>query len=323
MRIFLTGATGFVGNRLLKKLLKKNFSVRAISRSKKKLSINKIQIIEGDLTSSELDLTKAILNCDVILNCAGEIRDKNKMKSLHVEATIKMLNAVERSFELDGKQKHWIQLSSVGAYGKSNCQNTKKIITEKSPLNPIGEYEETKTIADNLIISFAKKHAMTYTILRPSNIVGYSMPNQSFLGLLKAIKKRKFFYIGSKESIATYVHVDDVVDALILSITSSSAKNQVFNISNDCRLSEIINNIAISCGIKSNFLCIPEKPLRFLVSIISRFIKIPLSISRIDALTSKTYYPNTKISDILNFTPKYNIPQFAVLYLNKMNSNDR
>lgn len=317
MKIFLTGATGFVGRHLLEKLLKKNFSVCALTRSKKKLSKNKIQIIEGDLTSPELDLTNALINCDVILNCAGEIGNKNKMQSLHVDATIKMLNATERSFDLDGKPKHWIQLSSVGAYGKSDCSNTKKIITEISPLNPIGEYEETKTLADNLIIRFAKKHAMTYTILRPSNIVGYSMPNQSFLGLLKAIKKRKFFYIGSKESIATYVHVDDVVDALILCTTSRSAKNQVFNLSNDCRLSEIVYSICISSGIKSNFLCVPEKPLRFLISIISRFIKIPLSISRIDALTSKTYYPHTKISDILAFVPKNNIPQFAALYVNK------
>lgn len=322
MRIFLTGATGFVGRRLLKRLVEKDFSVCALTRSSKKISIKKVQIIEGDLTSAELDLTKALLNCDVILNLAGEIKDTNKMQSLHVDATLKMIDAVNKSFELDGKTKHWVQLSSVGAYGKFNCIDTKKIITEESPLNPSGEYEETKTVADNLIIGFAKKDAMTYTILRPSNIVGYSMPNQSFSGLLEVIKKRRFFYIGSKESIATYVHVDDVVDALILCATSTSAKNQVFNLSNDCRLSEIVNSVSISCGNKPNFLCVPEKPLRLLVSIISRFIKTPLSTNRIDALTSKTTYPQAKIKNILGFIPKYNIPQFAALYVKKMNSSD-
>ena len=322
MKIFLTGATGFVGRQLLEKLIEKDFSVCVLTRSPKKLPIEKVQLIEADLRSKELDLTKALLNCDVILNCAGEIKDTYKMRSLHVEATLKMLHAVDKSFQLNGKTKHWVQLSSVGVYGKSNHLNIKKIITEESALNPIGEYEETKTIADNLIISFAKKRTMTYTILRPSNIVGYSMPNKAFRTLLEAIRKRRFFYIGSKDSIVTYIHVDDVVEALILCVKSSKAKNQIFNLSYDCRLSEIVSKVSISCGNKPNFFCIPKKPLRFLISVISRFVRVPLSMARIDALSSKVSYPNTLITNILGFIPKHNIPKFAVLYMKKMNSSD-
>jgi nucleoside-diphosphate-sugar epimerase len=62
MRIFLTGATGFVGRRLMEKLVEKDFSVCALTRSSKKISIKKVKIIEGDLTSVELDLTKALKN---------------------------------------------------------------------------------------------------------------------------------------------------------------------------------------------------------------------------------------------------------------------
>ena len=278
MRVLVTGASGFVGQKLVVK------------------------------------------NCDIVFNCIGEINNKQKMWSTHVDASQKLFLAFTKQNLISCK--HWIQLSSVGAYGPPLFTNDSRVVKESTRSNPQEVYEYTKTEADKLIIRLAKKHSTTYTILRPSNIVGHSMPNNSFRALLEVIKKRKFFYIGSKDTIATYVHVHDVVEALILCAKSSKAKNEIFNLSNDCRLSEIVESVSILCGNKPNFLCIPEKPLRFLTSLISRFVKTPLTISRINALSTKTTYPHTKIKNILGFTPKYNIPDFAALYVKEMNSSD-
>ena len=113
---------------------------------------------------------------------------------------------------------------------------------------------------------------------------------------------------------ATYVHVNDVVDALILCGTDSKARGQVFNLSNDCALSEIVSAVANASGFKPSNLCIPEIPLRMLVKLLSLVVLTPLTQERIDALVRRTYYPSTKIKEMLGFMPKHAIPN-AVLSL--------
>ena len=318
MRALVTGGNGFVGQLLVKKLLNEGFSVRLLSRSTSKFSFDNVEIVMGDLTS-ETEFSGIAIGCDVIFNCAGEVHHQDKMYALHVEGTRKLIDAVKESVKLDGKPKHWVQLSSVGAYGSSLTPSVRRVVSELSEPKPIGVYEVTKTLADEMIVEAANNTGMTYTILRPSNIVGVTMPNHSFRGLLSAISKRRFFFIGSRESISTYIHVDDVVDALIVCATNKKAHNQIFNLSNDCNLSEIVNSVSLFSGIKSNFLCLPGKPLRFFVCVLSRFIRLPLTKARIDALLSRTTYPYTKIKDVLGFVPKKSIPEFAVEYLRHMN----
>jgi nucleoside-diphosphate-sugar epimerase len=321
MKVLVTGASGFVGQKLIIKLLSEGHDVRVLTRKNKNNFPSNIKVFIGDLINDDLNLKSILKDCDIVFNCIGEINNKEKMWSTHVDASHKLFLAFIKNNLV--KNKHWIQLSSVGAYGPPLFASQYRIVKESTQCKPKGEYEYTKTEADRLIIRLSKKHNTTYTILRPSNIVGDSMPNHSFFALLKAIKKRNFFYIGTRNTIATYVHVDDVINALILCATSINAKNQIFNLSNDCKWSEIVHSVSISCGNKLNFFCIPEKPLRFVVSIISNFIKIPLTKSRIDSLVSRTTYPCDKINKKLGLSLKYSIPEFTTSYIKKMIHRDK
>jgi nucleoside-diphosphate-sugar epimerase len=205
------------------------------------------------------------------------------------------------------------------AYGAAKNPGKARIISEKSPLSPKGEYEITKASADKFVINTCRESSICYTILRPSNIVGVGMPNKSFGALLRAISEGKFFFIGSKSSISNYIHVDDVVDALLICISDDRAKNKVFNLSNDCALSDIVSEVSIFTDINPKPLCVPENLVRFSVWMITKFIKLPLSKSRIDALVSRTSFPSHYIREVLGFIPSKHIPQFAVDYLKYLN----
>jgi nucleoside-diphosphate-sugar epimerase len=315
MKALVTGANGFIGRSLTKKLVDDGFFVRVLTRSNAKTPFHNVEVATGDLALSETDLSNIATGCDVIFHCAGEVSDPNKMHAIHVDGTKKLIDAVNKSIKFDDKPKHFIQLSSVGAYGNAVKRNQTRVVTEESACNPIGEYEITKTLSDQIIISSIKNTNLTYTILRPSNVVGFLMPNQSFKSLLRAIKCRQFFFIGSRKSISNYIHVDDVVDALIICAKNKKAENQIFNLSKDCDLYDIVSMVSFSFGLKENFICLPELPIRFGVYLLSKIFRLPLTNKRIDALVSKTKYPATKIRDVLGFSPSRSIPEFAVEYL--------
>lgn len=319
LQVCVTGGTGFVGSRLVDKLLEKGLSIRVLTRSLKKAFPPGVDVFIGDLTSLDSDIDNFLIGCDVLINCAGETSDLNQMQKLHVEGIERLIKAIDRVYQKNARPLHLVQLSSVGAYGAATPPSFPRIVSETSEVVPRGAYELTKTMADEIIKEKSLLNSFSYSILRPSNIVGLMMPNQSFRQLLSAIKNKKFLYIGSKSSISTYVHVDDVVDAILMCAMDCRAKNQVFNLSNDCELNHIVSKVSNYYGFSDYFPCVPESLVRFTVFILNQFIRFPLNKSRIDALVSKTTYPTNKIEDVLGFVPSRPIPEFAVEYLKSLN----
>jgi len=246
----------------------------------------------------------------MVFHCAGEVSNELGMRQLHVNGTQYLLNAVMEEARKRKKTIHWVQLSSVGVYGKPKGKaNTQRTVTEQTSVHPKGEYEITKAISDALVIKASASGLITYSILRPSNVFGADMPNQSLKVLGRMVNNKMFFYIGSSGAIATYIHVDDVVKALLLCATSENAKNMVFNVSNDCLLEDMINGMARALSTPVPKLRVPEFFIRFTVKLLSVFTSFPLTNSRIDALVARTHYSNDLIEEKLNFSTQMGIPQ--------------
>ena len=201
MIIAITGGSGFIGKLLAERHLNQGDQVRLLSRKTQFKSVNP-QYFFGDLSSPDVNLSSFLNNIDILYHCAGEINNESLMQELHVNGTQRLVDASQ------GKIGRWVQLSSVGAYGA--CRTG--MITESSKEQPFGIYERTKTEADKII----KNSGIPCVILRPSNVFGIDMPNQSLRGLLRTIQKGLFFFIGKKnKSLVNYVHIADVVEVLM------------------------------------------------------------------------------------------------------------
>jgi nucleoside-diphosphate-sugar epimerase len=313
MIISIAGATGFVGSRLLAECSKLDNEIRYLSRKKRK-SIFNAKLILADLDSTVDKLVPLFDDVSIFYNCAGEVKNTSLMYKVHVDGTALLLEAVKIVLKEKKKPIHWVQLSSVGAYGPpEGAANTYRVVTEETPEKPNGEYEVTKTLADQLVVNLAQVEPLfTYTILRPSNVIAADMPNQSIRSLVKTIQKGLFFYVGTRSAVATYIHVDDVVAALLKCGNDIRARGHTFNLSNDCALTEIVSSIAQASGISKPRLRVPENCLRFLTKILLKFKDIPLTQSRIDALVKHTYYPFTKIEKVIGFVPQHDIPQSII-----------
>lgn len=311
MKVLVTGGAGFIGARLVDALCSAGYSVRVLSR-KPSLSIasqtSALEIVQGDLLDESCDLTKFVQGCSVVFNCAGELHDESLMEALHVASTKRLIQACKTVSASSGRVMHWVQLSSVGAYGPvTDKPNTKRVVTEETIAAPANQYETTKTRADELIVAAAADDAFTYTILRPSNVYGPGMPNNSIRQWAKLIQKRMFFYIGQPDAIATYVHVDDVVSCLVLCGSDPRARNEVFNISNDCPQIELVTAMAQALEVPPPALRLPESLVRGIAFIFSGLKSFPVTRSRINALVSRTHYPTDKLRVILDYQPEKDV----------------
>ena len=292
MIVAITGGSGFIGRKLVMRHLEQGDEVRVLSRRPPEKSElpDSVKWYSGDLSKSG-DLLSFVDKADVLYHCAGEIKDATKMKALHVEGTARLINMAT------GRIGRWVQLSSTGAYG----QHREGIVTEETRLNPKGQYEETKVQADNLVIHAANQGAFNYVILRPSIVYGETMSNRSLFGLIALIQKGWFFFIGQPSASANYIHVDNVVNALLLCGSVAQANGQVYNLSDYRSMEDFVKIITYSLGCKRSHLRIPEVPVRLLIKLLGWIPGVPLTDSRINALTNHTMYDNTKIEQDLGY----------------------
>lgn len=173
------------------------------------------------------------------------------------------------------------------------------LVTEETTPEPANEYERTKLVSDRLVEEACRRSKMEHAILRPSNIIGAEMKNGSFFALVKAVSRGRYFFIGPRGAIATYVHVDDVVRALVA--CQKAPRGRVYNLSSDCTWEALIERIAAVLGIRSPRLRIPAAPLRLMIRALEDHIRLPLTSGRLASLTSRSRYSSDRIVEELGF----------------------
>ena len=290
MNIAITGGAGFIGKYLVQAHLERGDEVRLLTR-KSQHKTNKIELFVGDLQNQDTDLTAFVNNADILYHCAGELYDEKLMQGLHVFGTERLVKAAE------GRIGRWVQLSSVGAYGKQRNGRVDETTNEE----PIGTYEETKTQSDHIVKAAAEKAGMEYTILRPSIVFGEGMTNRSLFQMIDMIRRRLFFYIGKPGALMNYIHVKDVIQALLLCGHDEEANNNIFILSDSIKLEEMVATVSQALGVRQPHLRIPEWFVRSLTRLFHKAPGFPLTENRIDALTGRALYDSTKIKQKLGF----------------------
>lgn len=282
----VTGGTGFVGAALVPRLAARFSEVRVLSR--RQSAPPGARLVRGDLRSDSLDAF--VEGADVLFHCAGELRREEAMRELHVEGTRRLVAAAR------GRVRRWVQLSSIGAYGRALREGA---IDEGAPLSPHGEYEATKVESDALVSRAAQESAFGCVTLRPSIVFGPGMANRSLHQLVATVERRVFFFVGAR-AIANYVYVDDVADALLACGVDARA-NGVYILSDDRPMTQFIAAIAAALGKTRRPPTLPEAAARAAAVLFGRLPGFPLTASRVDALSRRVHYSSARIRHELGY----------------------
>jgi nucleoside-diphosphate-sugar epimerase len=318
MIVAITGGTGFIGKKLVARLVERGDTVRLLTRNPAGSRLSaRVKIHVCDLlTVGVSELSLMLDGVGVLYHCAGQLTNEPAMKALHVDATRKLVEAAS------GRVDHWVQLSSVGVYG----QVRDGFITEESALNPIGQYEVSKTESDLIVIDGANQGGYSYSILRPSNVFGAGMSNQSLFGMIAMIDRGLFFYIGKPGASANYIHVDNVAEGLIRCATMEAARNRIFNLSDHRTLEQFASTIADAIGRPAPWLSIPEMIARLAGRTLGRMPRFPLTLSRVDALVNRSQYPILRIQQELSYgyvaSMEDGVKELVEVYKSKLTSKN-
>jgi nucleoside-diphosphate-sugar epimerase len=298
MLVGITGGTGFIGSAVVQRHLLRGDAVRCLSRRRPPIRDGRMEFVRGDLMTPDARLTRFADGLDVLYHCAGEVSDERRMRAVNLQGTGALVAAAA------GRIGRWVQLSSAGVYGRYRDG----VVSEKTPVMPQGEYETSKAHADQLVIEAAAQRRIdSVAVLRPTIVFGAGMPNRSIAQMIAVIQRGLFFFIGRRGASANYVHVSNVVDALVLCGTSPCASGQIYNLSDWTTVEDFARVIADALGRPRPRLRLPERPVRLMVEACGRIASLPLTQARIDALVSRARYASERIQQELGYVPRVSI----------------
>lgn len=291
MKVFVSGAAGFIGSKLVASLLEKGHTITALIHEKD-IANNSVEKIRGDITNTNLSLPDETF--DVVYHLAATTpfeKNKKVLRKINRDGTINFFNKIKQ------KTKFFVYISGLGVFGDVGD----KVIDENTPLNPHTDYAKIRLEAQKYLESNCKESSIPFTVTYLGEVYGNGGWFTS--QIIERLKNGKFKMPKSGEYFRSFVHVDDVVSALI-TIGEKNAVNDSFIItdSHPTLFKEFINFTCDALGLKH-----PG-------SIPSFLAKAVLGGDFVKLLTTSVRTSNAKISKLCEFKyPSYKVGVPAVI----------
>lgn len=311
-KVFITGATGFIGGYLVDEAIARGYEVYTLLRNEAKrykLKDKPVNIVKFDLkNANEVErVISEIPHFDYIIMNAGltqSQKDKNFLKANY--------EYIRYSCELFKKYnkvpKKLIFMSTLGIYGGGEA-NTIKPITINSEKNPITSYAKSKLKAEEYI---RNEYNHPYLIFNPTAV--YGAGDKNFLMLFKLLKKRIEIYLGQKTQHISLIHAADLAVAIFLGI-EAEIKNRSYLVSDGNYYTAIyFNSIIKECLNKKTIkIIIPRILLKLIANFNEKKNKLLKTSSILnkekmnELLISNWICDTTPLEKELNFKARYSL----------------
>ncbi|HKI89569.1 MAG TPA: NAD-dependent epimerase/dehydratase family protein [Draconibacterium sp.] len=259
MKCFITGATGFIGNNLAKKIQTEGNEIHILARSQnaEKLFIKKkVTVFKGDLQNTEM-IDKAMKGCDVVFHLAAYTNIWSKDKTLayktNVQGTKNILDAA-----LKNRIKKMVFTSSAATLPPSK---EKEEVDELFPLPAtyLTSYETTKEKAEQLCIDYCKK-GLDVVIVNPPRVFGpglLSKSNSVTIMIKNYVNGTWRIIPGDGSQIGSYVFIDDIIRGHLLALQKGKPGEKYILGGTNVSYNDFFNTLAQVSGKKRSMFHFP------------------------------------------------------------------
>jgi nucleoside-diphosphate-sugar epimerase len=225
MNIFITGASGFIGQAIVKESLQGGHSVRALLLPQEPESLAAgTTVIRGDVTRPET-LARTIEGSDAVIHLAGAVGFQTWKSCLAINRDGTSNVAREA---VSSNVRRFVHMSSVSVYGRTPSVP----IREDFPLKKIGDpYGDTKIDAEMILRGLEGDGKLDLTIIRPTVVYGPT-DNKFVPTLLRNLRSGKFRVIGDGEQTVDLIHVDDLAAFVLRVLEEPLTIGRTYNMTN-------------------------------------------------------------------------------------------
>jgi NADH dehydrogenase len=285
MKVFLTGATGFVGRNMLQRLVAERHTVRALVRDADKANAlpgNGIELVPGDVVAPS-GLDQGMQGCDAVVHLVGIIVEKgrNTFEAVHHLGTSNTVEAAKRA-----GIKRFIQMSALGARADGAAA-----------------YQRTKWLGEEEV----RRSGIPFCILRPSLIFG---PGDGFVTQMMEMMRSAPFVRpvpGKGSPKFRPIFIGDVTACFAGALTAAAATNQTLEIGggDELSLNDVLAEIARCAGVSKPAVHIPM-PLMFAAAFAAQSLlsNPPVTVDQLRMLREGSTCDIGPMQRILGVTPR-------------------
>jgi nucleoside-diphosphate-sugar epimerase len=243
MRIFITGAAGFIGHNVVRFLEQQDIECFSIDNrttygfvpqdeldyliKERFKRIRSIPLVSDIRSTDDVRSRISIFNCDTIVHLASFPRQKvvgqNPVVASEVMATglINLLEAARLN-----RVKRFVYISSSMVYGDFESD-----VTEDAICNPIGQYGIMKYMGEKLVEDYARQYGFESVIIRPSAVYGELDVEDRVVSkfMLGAMRGDTLKVKGANE-VLDFTYVQDAAQGIAQATTSKNSANKIYNI---------------------------------------------------------------------------------------------
>jgi nucleoside-diphosphate-sugar epimerase len=256
MRALVTGAAGFLGTALVRRLAASGHAVRALARPGRAGALGElpgVELVVGDATDPG-SMRAAVRGCDVVFHLAGVRRAIDRAEFLRVNAGSTRV-ALEAALAAAPNLARFVLAGSLAAAGPSRVPRR-----EDEPFAPVEPYGESKAEAERIALGFADR--LPVAVARPPRIMGPGdRENLLFFRIAKAGFALGF---GAPERPLSWIDVDDCAAGFLLAAERPEAVGESFFLASDERTSAqgLMLEAARALGIRARQVRVPAAVLR-------------------------------------------------------------
>lgn len=312
-RVLVTGATGFTGQVLARKLVELGCAVVAIARSSSRregLSGLPIEWIEGDVFAPQV-IEQATDGVDYVFHVAAAFREAKVSDEVYTRVHVESTKLLAESVMRNENFKRFVHVSTVGVHGHIDQPPA----NEECRFDPGDIYQRTKAEAERWIAQFSQEQGLPLTIIRPAAI--YGPRDKRLLKLFKMARGRFFPLFGRGQGLYHLIHVEDLTGVFITAALSPQALGEVYIAGNPApsRLEDIARTVAATIGNPQlRFIRLPVWPL-FLLADLCELVCKPLGIEpplyrrRVAFFTKDRAFDTRKLQNQLGYRYSYSVDE--------------